>query len=88
MSQERRKLIEETLDPADWEFMRVLGHRMVDDMLTYLQNVRSEPSGFPTQQTIEDICVSTKYSPLFGTSHEALVLGIRCWNRLPIWDVC
>jgi aromatic-L-amino-acid decarboxylase len=57
MSQERVKPIEETLDPADWESMRALGHRMVDDMLIYLQNIRSESTGFPTQKAIEDICV-------------------------------
>jgi len=34
---------EETLDPQDWEAMRALGHRMVDDMLTYLQTVRDRP---------------------------------------------
>jgi glutamate/tyrosine decarboxylase-like PLP-dependent enzyme len=32
--------IEESLDPEDWRLMRVLGHRMVDDMLTYLETVR------------------------------------------------
>jgi aromatic-L-amino-acid decarboxylase len=47
---------EETLDPEDWEQLRVLGHRMLDDMLTYLQNIRSAPSGSPTQKAIEDIC--------------------------------
>ena len=57
MSQERVEPIEETLDPEDWESMRVLGHRMVDDMLTYLQNVRSKPSDPPTQKAIDDICV-------------------------------
>jgi glutamate/tyrosine decarboxylase-like PLP-dependent enzyme len=57
MSQERVKPIEETLDPEDWESMRALGHRMVDDMLIYLQNIRSAPSGFPPQKAIEDICV-------------------------------
>lgn len=31
---------EESLDPEDWDAMRALGHRMVDDMLTYLQTVR------------------------------------------------
>jgi glutamate/tyrosine decarboxylase-like PLP-dependent enzyme len=29
-----------TLDPDDWTEMRDLGHRMVDDMLTYLEDVR------------------------------------------------
>jgi aromatic-L-amino-acid decarboxylase len=57
ISQERVMPIKETLDPADWESMRALGHRMVDDMLTYLQNVRSEPTGFPTQKAIKNICV-------------------------------
>ena len=34
---------EETLDPQNWDEMRALGHRMVDDMLTYLQTVRERP---------------------------------------------
>jgi len=37
------QLKEETLDPQDWDAMRALGHRMVDDMMTYLQNVRERP---------------------------------------------
>ncbi len=31
---------EETLDPEDWGAMRGLGHRMVDDMLSWLETVR------------------------------------------------
>ena len=34
---------EETLDPRDWDELRVLGHRMVDDMLAYLEQVRERP---------------------------------------------
>ena len=34
---------EETLDPDDWEAMRKLGHRMIDDMLDYLESVRERP---------------------------------------------
>ncbi|MBL8146888.1 MAG: amino acid decarboxylase [Anaerolineae bacterium] len=34
---------EETLDPADWEAMRALAHRMVDDMLDFTQDVRERP---------------------------------------------
>jgi glutamate/tyrosine decarboxylase-like PLP-dependent enzyme len=33
----------ETLDPQNWEEMRALAHRMVDDALTYLQTVRERP---------------------------------------------
>ena len=31
------------LDPADWDAMRALGHKMVDDMMMYLQGVRDRP---------------------------------------------
>ena len=34
---------EETLDPADWESMRKLGHKMLDDMLDYMKTVRERP---------------------------------------------
>ncbi len=34
---------EETLDPENWEAMRKLGHRMLDDMMDYLQNIRDKP---------------------------------------------
>jgi glutamate/tyrosine decarboxylase-like PLP-dependent enzyme len=34
---------EESLDPEDWEAMKRLGHRMVDDMMEYLRTVREQP---------------------------------------------
>ncbi|HEX9054275.1 MAG TPA: pyridoxal-dependent decarboxylase [Gemmatimonadales bacterium] len=34
---------EESLDPENWDELRSLGHRMVDDLLTYLQTVRERP---------------------------------------------
>jgi aromatic-L-amino-acid decarboxylase len=34
---------EETLDPADWETMRRLGHKMLDDMVDYMETVRERP---------------------------------------------
>ncbi len=32
-----------SLDPDDWEQFRALGHRMLDDMVDYLQTVRDRP---------------------------------------------
>ena len=32
-----------TLDPADWSSLRTQGHQMLDDMLDYLENIRSRP---------------------------------------------
>ncbi len=37
-------LKEESLDPSDWEEIRVLGHQMIDDMMNYLQTVRERPA--------------------------------------------
>jgi len=34
---------QETLDPSDWGELRALGHRMVDDMMDYLEGVRERP---------------------------------------------
>jgi len=33
----------ETLDPQDWGEMRALGYRMIDDAVSYLENVRERP---------------------------------------------
>jgi aromatic-L-amino-acid decarboxylase len=43
MAEERTIPGEETLDPKDWESLRALGHRMVDDMLEYAKTVRQRP---------------------------------------------
>ncbi|UCE95961.1 MAG: aminotransferase class I/II-fold pyridoxal phosphate-dependent enzyme [Candidatus Bathyarchaeota archaeon] len=39
----RDRFHEETLDPEDWESMRELGHRMLNDMIEYMKNVRERP---------------------------------------------
>src|SRR5690349_17268109 len=33
-----------TLDPRDWEAFRALGHRMLDDMIDFLRDVRARPT--------------------------------------------
>ncbi len=38
---------EQSLDPANWEEFRQLGHRMVDDMMHYLQTVSERPAWQP-----------------------------------------
>jgi glutamate/tyrosine decarboxylase-like PLP-dependent enzyme len=34
---------EPTLDPANWEELRALGHRMLDDMVDYIRDIRERP---------------------------------------------
>ena len=53
MAQDITKLIEETLDPEDWESMRELGHRMLDDMLDYLKTVRDRPVWQPIPEDVK-----------------------------------
>ena len=44
---DRATSAEQSLDPADWEELRHLGHRMVDDMLHNLQTVSERPAWQP-----------------------------------------
>ena len=43
---------EETLDPADWTELRTLGHRMLDDMLDWLEHVRERPVWQPLPDSV------------------------------------
>jgi glutamate/tyrosine decarboxylase-like PLP-dependent enzyme len=53
MEFERNIQGEENLDPADWEAMRELSHRMVDDMLDYLETVRERPVWQPIPEMVK-----------------------------------
>lgn len=44
---------EESLDPADWEAVRNLGHRMVDDMLDYLAALDQQPAWQPAPDRVK-----------------------------------
>ncbi len=44
MPDDKNLPIEEDLDPEDWEAVRAVGHRMLDDMLDYLRDVRRRPA--------------------------------------------
>ena len=45
---------EHTLDPKNWEEMRALGHRMIDDMMDYLAGIREKPVWQPTTQQVRN----------------------------------
>lgn len=51
--QDRTFASEETLDPQDWDETRRLAHRMVDDMLAYLQTVRERPAWQPVPEEVK-----------------------------------
>jgi len=43
----------ESLDPEDWEEMRALGHRMMDDSIDYLKTVGDRPVWQPVPEVVE-----------------------------------
>ncbi len=43
---------ERTLDPEDWDELRTLGHRMVDDMFDHLRGIREEPAWEPVPPSV------------------------------------
>jgi len=45
---------EETLDPGNWEAMRALGHRMIDDMLDHLITLREHPVWQPAPESVKN----------------------------------
>ncbi len=48
-------LSEETLDPEDWQALRDLGHRMVDDMMDYQENIRDRPVWQPIPDVVKSV---------------------------------
>jgi aromatic-L-amino-acid/L-tryptophan decarboxylase len=46
-SKPRSKAPASALDPADWRTLRAEGHRMLDDMLGYIEGIRSRPAWRP-----------------------------------------
>src|SRR5437016_1555375 len=45
---------EETLDPENWDELRKLGHKMVDDMLDWLENLRERSVWPPVPVELKD----------------------------------
>jgi hypothetical protein len=48
---------EETLDPENWDEMRTLGHKMLDEMMDTLDNSETFPFRFPSKEDIENILI-------------------------------
>lgn len=66
---------EEGLDPANWEAIRTLAHRMVDEMLLYLQTVRERPVWKPIPEKTRQ--AFTESLPKPETSVEAVYEEFR-----------
>ena len=60
----------ETLDPENWDEMRALAHRMMDDAIDYLQNVGERPVWQPVAGEVKQRLKSA--APLLQTKPEAV----------------
>ena len=49
---ERPPQANKTLDPADWRMFRAQGHRMLDDMFDYIENIRDRPVWQPMPERV------------------------------------
>src|SRR5271170_3922335 len=45
----------ETLDPADWRSFRTQAHRMLDDMIDYIENIRERPVWQPIPDEVRAV---------------------------------
>ena len=68
--------LDETLDNPDWEGMRLLGHRIVDDVVAYLQTVRERPAWQPIPAAIRK-----------GFEAYFTLLIETCWPKTRILEV-
>jgi aromatic-L-amino-acid decarboxylase len=75
--------VEQTLDPDNWEELRQLGHRMVDDMMHYLQTVSERPAWQPlSESAIGNLHQTLPQSPQTAQSvYEEFLTTILPYNK-------
>lgn len=60
---------EVTLDPENWEEMKTLGHRMIDDLMEFLKTIQTQSYIPPTEDIINELVTSL---PAKGIGEEAM----------------
>ena len=48
-----------SLDPSDWDSLRTQSHRMLDDMLDYVSQIRQRPVWQPAPDSVEQVFLSS-----------------------------
>jgi aromatic-L-amino-acid decarboxylase len=72
---ETPEVIERSLDPENWDELRALGHRVLDDMVDYLQTIRDRPVWRPLPESAKRLFCMTL--PLSGSGAAAVYDRIR-----------
>jgi aromatic-L-amino-acid decarboxylase len=75
--------VEQSLDPDNWEELRQLGHRMVDDMMHYLQTVSERPAWQqPSASSISNLHQTLPQSPQTAESvYEEFLTTVLPYNK-------
>jgi len=47
----------ETLDPENWEEFRILGHKMLDDVITHIIESKTQPARLATKEEISGLTI-------------------------------
>jgi glutamate/tyrosine decarboxylase-like PLP-dependent enzyme len=72
VDEQKKECGQTSLDPQDWDSLRQQGHRMLDDMLDYLQNIRQRPVWQPAPGDVRrrfDVALPVAETPL-ATVHQ------------------
>ena len=66
------------LDPSDWESLRAQSHRMLDDMLDYVSQIRDTPVWQAAPEAVQQsFCEPLPYAPQsLGATHDSFMRNI------------
>ncbi len=67
LADDEKRIDDISLDPLDWTDIRSLGHRIVDDMIDYLRDLRLRPAWRPMPLAVRNAIAQTNI-PLKGQS--------------------
>lgn len=69
------RVIERSLDPDNWDEFRVLGHRVFNDMVDYLQTIRDRPVWQPLPESAQSLFAMPL--PLYGSGPSTVYDRVR-----------
>ena len=94
------ELKEETLDPENWDELRILGHKMLDDLIDHIIDSKTQPARLAAREEIQELTVPLaregegsiriihkKHTTLFYGVKERSFLESCNRRRLSLWYV-
>ena len=81
---------EDTLDPENWEELTALGHKILDDTMEYLKNIRKQPYMPPTEDAVQALLTPLSSQgdgekKVYDLFREHVVPHSFKWTRPDFW---